>query len=1061
MAYSVRWGQVNSKFPVPSRNFEAMRRYICATCARSQRRTLLTTPNAVHRRNPIARQTGANIISRRFASSVENSETPDQLRARIDNILLKTEFETRHDIREYLRKWQEQNVNYLDPVQGPDTSNAGSPLSKKWAGNMLNDGQAAHDDAIEKSYSSLADTSDYKIDMDENDDTGDILEPGDLVGFYSGVNLATPAVYIRSVERQKQFYTLRGKWRVTSDKDIDIVIKGFAPRELTDALTPYLPDTAVSPNINMQEVAEGGVPRSTAAPLMAMLQEFSEKETQLYRENAQRIDNLYSLIASPNKRSVLTLPEIAAKALQIGIDEVTPEALFMTQKALQRIPFLVLADRSSIFSNRYLVRPKKFTHRFNTVIEWVREHQDHLSRLALHKRSDLSDHPLQKFLQKAQKIILQSRNIRSPTTMSNVGPSAQQYTMDDTPDGRVYQKVITDQFDDSDKIILEYLVHFSIPSQRLNMSSARYAAMHIMRATGLYTAIELQRGAIPLLLQELGIFSPWENIYALDQFLALPDHHIDLQSEFTEEAARAAASKPQRYTKDTMADMRVDWGELPIYCIDDPGAKEIDDGISLEPVAGTEDTFWLRVHIANPTAFMPHDDPISKNAAARLTTVYLPERHYSMLPTSFTSRSLSLAGNSPTLTISAKVNLNGDVLETDITNGVARNVVYLTHAGLRNALKGHMKSSQTYTVGKDPPSHYLQQLSPESPAVTPEQSETFNLMRRIMTQINTKWRENGGLTWPDNMSQQNPSIYSGNPIPPFSVHPDKFDWEGGYYQGDPSILLPVSDVDPYEVPDLSQRNLVALVMRFACHVAGRWSADRNIPLVYDGTYFHPEYPPLTPQKLKNFTADDWLHFAPPKGYSASSVLPHSGLGVDAYTKATSPLRRYSDLVAHYQIEAALRYEKTYGKKFDGAEAEAAASLPFSTEQIDSLLENIKAKYPLIRSVQNQSRAFWVCQFLFRAFYFGECDTLPDTFTCMVRQEVQGISTTDVNYAAAYAADNLPLGIRVQLFATEEFRDLDPLSTVEAKIVAVNMAKHVVEMEVVRKVKGWERTGDWA
>lgn len=50
---------------------------------------------------------------------------------------------------------------------------------------MLNDGQAAHDDAIEKSYSSLADTSDYKIDMDENDDTGDILEPGDLVGFYS------------------------------------------------------------------------------------------------------------------------------------------------------------------------------------------------------------------------------------------------------------------------------------------------------------------------------------------------------------------------------------------------------------------------------------------------------------------------------------------------------------------------------------------------------------------------------------------------------------------------------------------------------------------------------------------------------------------------------------------------------------------------------------------------------------------------------------------------------------------------------------------------------------
>lgn len=873
--------------------------------------------------------------------------------------------------------------------------------------------------------------------------------------------MATPAVYIRSVERQKQFYTLRGKWRVTSDKDIDIVIKDFAPPELTDALIPYLPDTAVSPNISMQEIAEGGVPRSAAAPLMAMLQQFSEKEAQLYRENARRIDNLYSIIATPNRRSVMTLPEIAAKALQVGIDDVTPEALFMTQKALQRNPFLVLADRSSLFSNRYLVRPKTFMHHFNTVIGWVREHQDHLSQLALHKPSDLAGHPLQNFLQKAQRIILQNRNIRSPTTMSNVGPSAQQFTTEDVPEGPVYHKVVTDQFDESDKFILEYLVHFSIPPQRLNVSSARYAAIHIMRATELYTSIELQRGAIPLFLQELGIFSPWENIYALDQFLALPGHHIDLQSEDRGETALMAASKSQRYKDDKMADMRVDWGDLPIYCIDDPGAKEIDDGISLEPVAGTEDTFWLRVHIANPTAFLSPEDPISKNAAGRLTTVYLPERHYPMLPTSFTSRSFSLDANSPTLTISAKVNLNGDVLETGITNGIARNVVYLTHAGLRKALGGQTKDSQTYTVGRNPPSHYLKQLSPESTAFTQEQSDTFTIMRKIMTQINNKWRENGGLTWPDSFNQQNPSIYTGKPISPFLLHPYKLEWEGGYYQGDPTIILPTNDVDPYDVPDLSKRNLVALVMRFACHIAGRWSADRNIPLVYDGTYFHPEYPPLTPQRLKKFTADDWLHFAPPKGYSASSVLPHAGLGVDAYTKATSPLRRYSDLVAHYQIEAALRYEKQHGKKFNGAEAEAASSLTFSTKQIDTLLEEMKAKYPLINSVQNQSRTFWVCQFLFRAFYFGECNDLPDTFACMVRQPVQGISTTDANYVGAYAADNLPLGIRVQLFVTEEFRDLDTLSTVEAKIVAVNMAKHVVEMEVVRKVKGWERTGDWA
>jgi exoribonuclease-2 len=33
--------------------------------------------------------------------------------------------------------------------------------------------------------------------------------------------------------------------------------------------------------------------------------------------------------------------------------------------------------------------------------------------------------------------------------------------------------------------------------------------------------------------------------------------------------------------------------------------------------------------------------------------------------------------------------------------------------------------------------------------------------------------------------------------------------------------------------------------------------------------------------------------------------PHAGLGLEAYVRATSPLRRYQDLLAHQQIRAAL------------------------------------------------------------------------------------------------------------------------------------------------------------
>ena len=38
-------------------------------------------------------------------------------------------------------------------------------------------------------------------------------------------------------------------------------------------------------------------------------------------------------------------------------------------------------------------------------------------------------------------------------------------------------------------------------------------------------------------------------------------------------------------------------------------------------------------------------------------------------------------------------------------------------------------------------------------------------------------------------------------------------------------------------------------------------------------------------------------------------MPHFALGVDAYVQATSPLRRYADLVAHHQIKAHLRHEE--------------------------------------------------------------------------------------------------------------------------------------------------------
>ncbi|KAH8692366.1 putative mitochondrial exoribonuclease Cyt-4 [Talaromyces proteolyticus] len=1029
-----------------------MQAYVCARCARLQSGSVSSIANPLLRsqiRN--SRNIEINRYAKRALHEERNSkpEPPSDYRTAIDNLLLKTEFETNKDIREYLRKWQTQNINHMDPVRGPGTSNPGSP--KSWMGNMLNDSITAYDEAVERASMAVDEGSDFKTDLGDAYEVGELLEPGDLVGFFSGVGLMVPAIYIRSVERQKQFYTLRGKWRVSRDQDVDLVVKNFVSKELTDTLLPFLPDTIAKTDVEMQALTEGGVPRSVGEPLISLLQEFDSQVNAIYRENCKALDYFHSIVADPEVRRTNRLRELACKALNIEEGKVSPAALFATHRAALRTPYLILRDRSSMFADNYVIQPKSMANDFETVVEWVRDHEDYVTQLALGERPDFQQHPLQKFIDKAQRLIRQSRQFRSPTTMANVGPSSQRLNPEETSDGRLYNKIETEGFTEDDKKILQYLQYYSFPAIRITNGLSRYGAVHIMRATGMYATVDIQRGAIPLLLQELGVFSPWENIYTIAHSLALPNHRVDMNKDFEKGNESETGTILDQYKKDAMENSRVDWGNLPIYCIDDPGAKEIDDGISFERVPGSRDTFWVRVHVANPSAFVPTDDSVSEYAAKCLSTVYLPERVYPMIPPRITHGRFSLAPDRPTLTISAKVNLEGDVLETNIVNGYARNVIYLTHGRLRRVFGAEEQPKILAVGGEIPPrevDHYQEIL-------TKDEEDHFHILRHIMTNINDKWRENGGLTWPDSFDK-NPTVYTGHqPAEPYEMSEVT---HGGYYLGDPIIGLQYNESDPYEIPDIGKKNLVALVMRFACHVAGRWGADRNIPMIYDGTYYHPEYPPLTPEKLNNLNSDDWLHYAFPKGISSSTPIPHHGLGVEVYTKTTSPLRRYTDLLAHYQIEAALRYEKEYGEKFDGNKTPSL--LPFSTQDVDLVIERIKTASPAIKSIQKQSNTVWACQFLFRAFYFGECE-LPATLPCIVRQNLEGVSTLGTRYVGAYAGENLPFGVRARLFVPPEFQDLELLSTVEAKIIAVDMSLHVVDMEVVQKVKKWERTGDWA
>ncbi len=145
------------------------------------------------------------------------------------------------------------------------------------------------------------------------------------------------------------------------------------------------------------------------------------------------------------------------------------------------------------------------------------------------------------------------------------------------------------------------------------------------------------------------------------------------------------------------------------------------------------------------------------------------------------------------------------------------------------------------------------------------------------------------------------------------------------------------------LPWLRSRALVQEAMLLAGAAVARYAQERNIPLPYtvQGPPREPDEP--LPPGLAGMAA--LRRLLAPSEYRAHPE-PHHGLGLEAYVQATSPLRRYLDLVVHQQLRAYLR----------GA--------PLLEEQ--ELLERAgmaEAARRTVRQVERLSRKHWLCVYL--------------------------------------------------------------------------------------------------
>lgn len=102
------------------------------------------------------------------------------------------------------------------------------------------------------------------------------------------------------------------------------------------------------------------------------------------------------------------------------------------------------------------------------------------------------------------------------------------------------------------------------------------------------------------------------------------------------------------------------------------------------------------------------------------------------------------------------------------------------------------------------------------------------------------------------------------------------------------------------IPDIDTQDIVTNAMVMAGEGAARFAIDNQIPFPF-ASQVAPEVVEHPTDMAAMFTYRRQLR----TGEVKSTPQPHAGLGLSAYSRVTSPLRRYLDLLAHQQLRAFL------------------------------------------------------------------------------------------------------------------------------------------------------------
>ena len=335
------------------------------------------------------------------------------------------------------------------------------------------------------------------------------------------------------------------------------------------------------------------------------------------------------------------------------------------------------------------------------------------------------------------------------------------------------------------------------------------------------------------------------------------------------------------------------------YSIDDSQTTEIDDALSVQGLGSG--TATVGIHIAAPGLAIVPGTPLDQLGRTRLSTVYMPGYKITMLPDEVV-QIYTLDEGRANPAVSLYVTVNEATLEITGTETRLERVPVV--ANLRHDQLDHIVTEAWLA---DPAMEVE-----NTPQPLLDLREQLSFLHRFAQSLKAQREVVRGK--PENFTR---------PDYNFKLVRD------GKGEPDGSEQVQISTRQRGAPLDL----IVAEAAIVANSTWGLMLAEHGVPGIYRSQ----------------------ASMAPGvKVRMGTKALPHAGIGVKAYAWATSPLRRYTDLVNQWQIIACARHGKT-----------AALAAPFKPKDADlfSIISSFDAAYSAYNGYQAGMERFWTLKYV--------------------------------------------------------------------------------------------------